>query len=267
MKTLQTYLNEGRMPLWQTDFNFLQESHREVLLAIINEMGMGKDNFIITGCSITLENGFVSMTSGWAYYRGEIIPVRALSATSYTGSNPIIYLTKTSNYDTDGDKGFVNSENSISIQHTYIDNYLAPAVATSQTTYYLDVQQGFWTLTDRLRHNVELAETDWIQSSVYEVYYKRVGRVVYLRGYVFNDALTGFNNDEVADVPIPDQGTLYFPGHFDTETIQVSSTGKLIVTALNNRVRIDHISYITQIVYSASFDKTYNIIDNGGISV
>ena len=89
-----------RIPLWGKDILFMQDSEREAFAAVLNGLVLDRQNYLVCGCDITVNDNThkVSMTSGWCFYQGELLPVKALQATSFTGNRPLVKLTKVTEY-------------------------------------------------------------------------------------------------------------------------------------------------------------------------
>ena len=72
----------GGYPLCQDDLEYMQDGITNAMLALF--AGLGNGPYIISGCAVTvtLVTGTTyntSITSGWIYYNGDIIPVTACS--------------------------------------------------------------------------------------------------------------------------------------------------------------------------------------------
>lgn len=262
MKTLKTYA-DGRMPVWQGDIAFLQTATKEVLLSLISELGLGKTNFIITGCQITQANGTVAMTAGWVYLKGDILPVQALSQ-SFSGT-PLIKLTKVERFE--GQKTF-NVNNTAVTRDVYQNDYVQGTVLPTSTseTYDFAIRQGAWTLAERLQKGIN-DESGWIECGYgYGVVsYKRCGRMVQLKGNAFNDAIGGtFTNATVAtNLPIPAAGESLFSQQEDgTSVIKIDANGNLIITSSTSRVWFNHIVYLAETNYVNTND--WHMSSTGG---
>ncbi len=154
MKRLKTF--EGSlMPLWQKDFDFMQDGVKEALGIICQQLGLGRDNFIISGCAITETNTTLAMASGWAWFDGEVLPVRAMEATAKQNGISYVKLTRVTSYNQGGTRDVTTSGTSAT-QDAWQDDYLQPSPCTqadvlATTTPALAVRSGFWTLADRLQ--------------------------------------------------------------------------------------------------------------------
>lgn len=257
MKNLTTYAT-GRMPIWQRDFAYMQEAPKEVLLALINELGLGKTNFLISGCTITISGGSVSMTTGWAYFEGDILPVRAIESTIFSGT-PLVKLTKVEHYE--GQKAFDvggSAVNRDAYQNDYLKGTLLPI--TTAENYTFGIRQGAWTLAQRLQKNVSLPESNFTETQgIYgqTIFYKKCGKFVQLKGQAFNDAIgSTFTNVTVAiNLPVPAAGETIFPAQeASTSMLKIDANGNLIVSSSSNRVKFNHVVYLCETSYSDSSD-------------
>ena len=142
MKKLKTYPST-LMPIWQKDLDFLQDGIKESFAACLASLGLGKDCFVIYGCTI-IDNGVnISMLPGWAYWNGEILPVRALNATPHAAGTVKIKLTRIEAYNRDGVKSITAGDNSVTNRDTYREDYLQPSLAGEFDSYDLAISEGF----------------------------------------------------------------------------------------------------------------------------
>ncbi|MDD4141600.1 MAG: hypothetical protein PHR20_02240 [Bacteroidales bacterium] len=261
------------MPIWQKDLNFIQNAPKEILLALIAELGLDVDDFIITGCQITIADGTIAMTSGLAYYNGEILPVQAMTATAYTGT-PRIKLDKVTNYNSEGARNFVaNNSSTIARADVWQDDYLIGAVITSSyaSTYRLAITEGAWTLVERIQKRV-LQESNWVEvqntsTHVGRIKYKRVGKLVQVKGSASNDATgTGLGSINIASaLPIPASGATRFPAiESGTTSIIITATGAMNVITTSDTVVLNHIIYMSEFAYDGSNDGHYSTLNNSG---
>ena len=270
MKTLNTHSSEaGRMPLWTKDFDFLQDSYKEVLIALIKDFGLGKSNFIISGCKITHSGSLLDMEAGWAYFCGEILPVHALHTTTNL-ADPIIYFTKIDYINPEGLRNYVMSDNSTVARNTYSDPYLNPQVADNQSTYYLGIKEGFCTLAERLRKGISLMESEWTAASSagYNIYYKQVGKMVFLKGYAYSQV--SLNAVYVADqLPRPAVSGEFYPFvgiNNDEDGVELPTSVQLVDDGIHGKIwaegtnltllRVGHIMYLAAEPYRESDSTT-----------
>ena len=125
MKRLKSF-TQSLMPLWQKDFDFMQDGVKEALEAICQPLGLGRTNFIISGCAITETSTTLAMASGWAWFGGEVLPVRAMEATAKLNDLSYVKLTRVTNYNQGGTRDVTTSGTSAS-QDVWQDDYLQPS--------------------------------------------------------------------------------------------------------------------------------------------
>lgn len=275
MKTLNTN-KAGRMPLWQDDLNWMQASYKEAIEAIVGELGLAKDYFIISGCSPYNPGGnqkFIAMNAGWFWYGGEILPVRALSSTDITSyKNPMVRLTRVSYTNPDGARNFIKPDlTTQAVSNVWQDDYLQPSIVecgavggnTPVFTSGVRLGIGAWTLSDIIAHNKQDDESDWIETSNGDLQYKRIGRLVVLRGLA--DAVPSY--DPVATrLPIPLAGDFLIsvpntPGVY----CKINSDGELILFSnLGEEPSFDGIMYMAATPYVET--DTHTINDNSILS-
>ena len=204
MKKLKTN-NAGRMPLWQDDLNFIQQAYTEPIEALVNEIGMLRDYFIITGCNVrSIDGGHtLLMTDGWFYWCGQILPVRALPKTDVSNfHDPMVRLTLVSYTNPDGARNFVHADlTTESVSDVWQDDYLTPTVVERSDTFNSGVRicEESWSLKDILKHYAGLCESGWCETSNQFVLYKMVGKFVTTAGTIITmgERVTGLPQPEV----------------------------------------------------------------------
>lgn len=206
MKKLETN-SAGRMPLWQSDIKFIQDGFKEAIEAIVAELGLSKSYFAISGCSpYKPATNTLAMPAGWFWWGGEILPVRALPTTNVTSfTNPVVKLTRTTYYDPNGAKDFIHADlTTENVANVWRDDYLTPTVVERSAAYNSGIRLGVgaWTLRDIIKYNHAEAESGWIDTSSEDVQFKRIGRLVVLRGIVYD-------NDIITGLPTPIQNDTY----------------------------------------------------------
>ena len=232
MKTLNTNI-VGRMPLWQADIDFLQQGWQEVVTAIVHELGMEKRYFVITGCvPYKPSQKFIQMPAGWVWWNGRILPVRALPATDVTSyANPVVRLASvTQNYIQDGARSFVKADlTTQQVTNVWQDDYLVPTVVERGAAFTSGIRLGIgcWTLKDMLSHSKAEAESDWISGESGDLEFKRVGRMVVLRGIATNVTTTMQAVDTGFPVPISGDAVLHLATQPDDLNIRIGSNGQL----------------------------------------
>lgn len=276
MKTLNTN-KAGRMPLWQDDLNWMQASYKEAIEAIVGELGLAKDYFIISGCSPYNPGNnqkFIAMNAGWFWYGGEILPVRALSSTDITSyTNPMVRLTRVSYTNPDGARSFIKPDlTTQAVSNVWQDDYLQPSIVecsavggnTPVFTSGVRLGIGAWTLSDIIAHNKQDNESDWISSEEGYAQYKRIGRIVILKGEAY------INGSSVADegFPAPLGGRAIIrtnTGHEDDFGIVINSTGQLFCSgSFSADIFLDGMTYIAATPYQET--DTHTINDNSILS-
>lgn len=181
-------LIEGSLaPLWQTDLKFIQDGAMEAVTALLNGLKLGRDDYLVTGCDITVNTSTnkVSMTAGWCWFGGELLPVRALAPAPFAaGTTPKIKLTKVTAYNRGGDRTYTDASRTGTVQ-MWRDSYLAPSVAGSMDEYRLALSEGAWKLAERINRKSRPYDTGLLtatggQVGLGSVRYRQVGNVVQL---------------------------------------------------------------------------------------
>ena len=215
MKKLNTN-NAGRMPLWQKDLDFIQEAFTEPLMALIAELK--HDNAVamaITGCKVTETDTMISMTSGWFWWDGELLPVRELTPTNISSfTNPVVHLEKITYNNPDGARNFIHADlTSESVSDIWQDDYIQPSVVERGDTFNTGVHllYGAQTLTDWIRYRTRDNVGSWLptRSEINNdnVQYKRVGRMVVLKGTIY--VRDGSGMPKIEGLPVPIAGKAY----------------------------------------------------------
>lgn len=194
MKKLNTN-NTGRMPLWQADLDWIQQAYTGPIEAIVRELGMlsasySRPFFPVTGCRVSINNGNISMSAGWFWWDGELLPVRALEATSTTGfTNPAVHLSRVSYNDPNGLRNFIQADQSTElVEDVWQDDYIEPSVVERLEAHQpgVTILPGAWTLYEFIKRRNEVFESEWIQIEGLQygqsLRYKRIGSTVILQG-------------------------------------------------------------------------------------
>lgn len=177
-------------PFWLKDLEYMQEGFEDVVKGIIEGLSLGAKDLIISGCKITHKDSKISMTSGWCYYGGEILPVKALAETACTTASPRIYFVKNTGYDPSGSR-LVYKEDNSQTQEVYKNEYLSPRIVPSGIVpdYRLAISQGAWDLGERIANKNRLKDTGLVYIEAPEAdainggfYYIQIGCVVQLYG-------------------------------------------------------------------------------------
>lgn len=197
MKKLNTN-NTGRMPFWQADLDWIQQAYTRPIEDIIKELGMlnastPRSFFPVTGCRVSLNNGNISMTEGWFWWDGELLPVRALEITSTSGfTTPVVLLSLVSYNDSSGSRNFIQADQSNElVEDVWQDDYIEPSVVegSGEQQTGIIILPGALTLYQLIKRRSEDSESDWITISGLSypesIQYKKIGRMVILSGRVF----------------------------------------------------------------------------------
>lgn len=257
--------NAGRMPFWQADLDFLQAAYTEPITALVGELGLSKTYFAITGCvPYKPDIKTLAMPAGWFWWNGQILPVRALQATdvlSYT--NPVVRLTKVTCTNPEGARGFIRTDLSTQqVSNVWQDDYLTPTVVERSAAFNAGVRLGIgaWTLRDIMAHHTAENESGWMQGHSGNLEYKRVGRMVVLRGTA-SVGTTSQPVDEGFPPPLADLAMLH-PEHLGDINIHLNAQGELVCygtgQTLPNTVTLTGMTYMAATPYQATDPNTIN---------
>ena len=255
----------GRMPLWQKDLDWMQKGYTEPLMALVSELGLSKDYFIITGCSVNRPSpSMLAMPAGWFWYSGRILPVRPLPATNVAQySNPVVKLVLVNYSDPHGARAFVRADQTIAnVEDVWKDDYLSPTVVERNSVIHgVKIGVGAWTLSDMLAHRTAENESDWIAGRNGDLEFKRIGRMVLLRGRAANVTTTVQPVDSGFPIPCAGKAVLSIaskPGDFN---IYINGQGELVCQSNGGQGEPDltGMTYIALSNYQASDPNT--IID------
>lgn len=262
MKKLK--FEEGAVtPFWLKDLEYMQEGFEETVKAVIEGLSLGKKDVLVSGCKITTKNSKVSMTSGWCYFGGEILPVKALSETSYTGSSPKIKLTKKSGCDINGARPVQKETETITF-NPYHNDYLEPSLLSNDfgTECQLALCPGAWDLGTRIINKNQLKDTGIVTIRVDNsftnkgyIQYRQIGGVVQLYGEL-NIPEPTIGEIITDKIPAPATKTVW---KFDSGVLFVSSDG-LTTDIVNGTISLDSIIYLTDTIYESASDGHYSTI-------
>ena len=264
MKKLNTN-NAGRMPLWQADLDWMQAGYTEPLTALVKELGLSKQYFAITGCVPYKPNvKTLAMPAGWFWWNGQILPVRELQATdvlSYT--NPVVRLTKATYTNPEGTRNFIHPDLSTeTVSNVWQDDYLTPTVVERSAGFTSGVRLGIgaWTLRDILMHHTAENESDWMQGHSGDLEYKRVGRMVVLRGIATNVDTTTQPVDEGFPIPLGGQAVLKIPDNNSDMQIYINGSGDLVCYSQGGQGEpsLTGMMYLAATPYQATDPNTIN---------
>lgn len=237
--------NIGRMPFLQKDLEFMTEDITRFIEDVALELGMKTKYFIITGCQITIKGNNLSMTPGWAYYNGEILPVRGLDSVDVSSidGDKYVKLVKVNYNDPNGARKFKKTDETEElVTDVWQDNYLNPVVGGSFLINEFAIKQNPWTLKDHIIKGVN-DDSGWKVNDI--VSWRKIGNIVFLSGFYFDDGLVGYNEHVLAKVPAPSLECV-FPGTTPgVSQIKVDSSGNLSISgSAGARYNFSHIVYI-----------------------
>ena len=191
MKKLNTN-NTGRMPLWQADLDWIQQAYTGPIEAIVKELGIDDDYFVVTGCQVTHDVNQLSMTAGWMWWDGELLPVRPLEATPTVSI--WLRLIRVTHSDPNGSRNFIKADQSTElVEDVWQDDYIQPVMMTNYSPNDegagVYIRTGAPTLAEQIRKNaVRDGESQWTTISGLadpeSLQYKQIGRTVVLKGQV-----------------------------------------------------------------------------------
>ena len=218
--------------MWETDLDWIQAGYTEPITALVAELGLSKSYFAITGCvPYKPDIKTLAMPAGWFWWNGQILPVRALQATDVLSfTNPVVRLTKVTYTNPDGARGFIKTDlTTQQVSDVWQDDYLTPTVVERSAAFTSGVRLGIgaWTLRDIIQHHYSENESDWNVGHAGTLQYKRVGRLVVLKGTCSVDSSLQPIDE---GFPAPMEGLAVLHPHVAPEDvyIAVDSQGGLI---------------------------------------
>lgn len=256
----------SRMPFWMRDLEYITAASSEVFAAILEGLSLDARDFVISGCKITETGSKVSMTGGWCYYDGEVLPVLSLPPTTYSGANPKIKFTKVTRYDHTGDR-IIELEGVSGMSQIYSDDCLQPSLASGADVYRLAIGRGAWNLGERVANAARQVDSGVVEAELAFggtglVRYRQAGGVVQLYGSLFNDSLTGFSGVVARGLPQPAVGIMFPLGAGGgSGSIQIGIDGTLSISTQSNRVYLDHVVYVATPV-TLSDDRHYSTLQS-----
>lgn len=263
MKKLK--FEEGAVtPFWLKDLEYMQEGFEETIKAVIEGLSLGKKDVLISGCEITTKNSKVSMTSGWCYYDGEILPVKALQETSYTERSPKIKLTKKSGWDHNGSRPVQKETEAIPFV-PYQNDYLEPSLLSIgfDADCRLALCPGAWDLGMRIANRNQLKDTgivrvNNINSAVSSTLkYRQIGSVVQLYGSIGSkEEYNGMVTDTLPELAESIKLNI-------GSTTVVIDESKLYVYNLEG-IEDLFITYLTNLELDSSSDGHYSVVGSVG---
>ena len=233
----------------------MQDSEREAFAAVLNGLVLDRQNYLVCGCDITVNDNThkVSMTSGWCFYQGELLPVKALPATSFTGNRPLVKLTKVTEYDSAGDR-MVYHEGVGTTVHVWEQDCLVPSVVGEGENYTLALSEGAWTLAERIRETVKATDTgivplEMLYSGLGNINYRRVGGTVQLYGFAKDDVGGSVSGQIATNLPRP---TVQLRIPLSNGYLTLDTNGTLTANTSMSQVYFDSITYLTTPSYNSS---------------
>lgn len=246
-------IKHSLLPIWQKDMDFLQQGIAESFASVLRSFGFGRERYIISGCDITDDGRRISMSPGWAFWAGEILPVRPLPLTNHESGTVKIKLVRQTAYNPEGVKT-VTSGNISSNVNTYQDDYIEPELVEDLTTasYDLAIEEGFWDVAARIKHHSKILDSGFRQafSQYGDVSYRRIGGTVQIFGTLLADATGGFIDEVVSGLPRPSV-ELRFPvisytgGWAADGYMSLTTQGKLYAFTKTTHISLSHIVYLT----------------------
>lgn len=258
------------IPLWQQDLLFIQDEACEAIEAVLKGLELGCENYLVCGCKITVNKtaSTVSMTAGWCFFQGELLPVASLPETEFNGASPLVKLSKVMAYNPSGDRQVTLSTGIINRQ-VWQECYLMPSLATVNDTYILALSEGAWTLAERISGMTRASDTGMVEvglsgSHTGSVSYRMIGGTVQLYGMVKSEKTGDPVNGQIAvGLPhpaVPVRLTISDGGYMILDT-----DGNLTVynTTLT-RVYLDNVVYLTSPTYNSDTGHHSNTGNQGG---
>lgn len=243
MKRLNTN-NTGRMPMWQKDLDFIQEAFTEPIMAILQELKIDNRYMMpVTGCKVTVDANArtVSMSAGWFWWDGELLPVHALASTPWPEGVEVahavgVHLTRVTNPIAEGARNFIHADLTIeTVADVWQDDYAEPEACTYTSSYPSGVtlRPDARTLFDDIKLRLTDSESGW--NTIYGadpigVSFKRIGRMVVLRGTVFSQT---DSTPITLGLPVPLGGyaALHHAVSASDLSLHVTGDGGLVVEA------------------------------------
>ncbi len=264
MKQLN-FIPGSMTPLWAKDLKFMQDGTIEAFQAVLKGLELGAENYLVCGCSITANYNThkISMTSGWCFFQGELLPVKALPVTGFNGGSPRVKLTKVPANNPDGDRQITLAGQNGTAQ-IWQDCYLEPSVIVGENNNVtLALSEGAWTLAERISRMAMITDTGIVQVDEVNfngsISYRKVCGTVQLFGSVMNDASgMSVSGQIAAGLPRP-TASLRFP--LSDGYMILGTDGKL--TAYNtklSKVYLDNIVYLTTPTFGGN-DGHYSTVN------
>ena len=252
-------VKDSLIPFWMKDLEYMQSGMEEAIKVIIESLSLTDKNIIISGCEITMRGGYISMTSGWCYYEGEILPVRALPSAKCSLADPMIIFGLVDSYDASGDRYAIKNNENQNVS-MYQNRYINPRLENNSGSvdlgiYNLGIKKGAWNLADRLRYSSMAADSGMVKVDIdgyaANVHYRMIGGVVQLYGAITNEDFGGGLKVKVATgLPCPACEVVI-------GECRISASGELTIVSSQDSVRLDNILYLATPEYPTD-DKHYS---------
>lgn len=259
--------NNGGMPFYKTDFNFIDEAVRDAFKGLFSNYGLtASDGFRISGCVVT-QSGVnprnFSWTDGYIYYLGEILKVVAGNLTTDTipwGTGKGLYWDIDLSWNSTGNRAFYSGgshdcyqvRNGIlkfgtlpspcmPMQAPYIKDKLIDSITISDLLIRINAYEEPW--------NAATLLNSWANyTNVYEAVSYKIDLfgVVWLKGY----AVTGNNTLPIFNLPIgyrPTKKRKFFgglnPSTADPIFINIAANGDVSLEVAGVNASFDGISF------------------------
>lgn len=262
MKKINTN-NSGRMPLWQADLDWLQQAYSEPINALVAELGLGNDYFAIAGCSpYRPDHSHIAMNRGWFWWGNQALPVRPLPSTPVNAfADPVVRLVRVTNANPQGARPFVLPDlTTVQVDNVWQDDYLQPSVVERSAAFTSGVRLGVgaWTLSDIIAHRHTDDESEWTPASNGDLEYKRIGRLVVLKGVA--DADYAANQPVATGLPAPLSGTVQIAVPYCPEIpCSINGRGELyLISDQGDEPSFNGIMYLATTAYHVTDPNTIN---------
>lgn len=254
---------DSLMPFWMKDLDYMQQGFAEAIGSVIEGLGLGDKDMLISGCDVKYSNGKVSMTTGWCYYEGEILKVDAMAETTCSVTKPLVRLEKKRRSDSSGNRQIVCSGETL-MSDVYEEWYLEPSLVDDRDLigYRLAIGEGAWRLGERIMH-MSKAMDSGLKKIVVDHYigraeYRMIGGVVQLYGYVTNDVIgQGVNGLIARNMPRPAKSIKFADFAIDT-------MGQMTGISSSDTINLDCLMYLATPEYPSDDGHYSNINEAGG---
>jgi hypothetical protein len=191
MKRLITYNDNTYMPLWQTDFKFIQDNLIQAVSEMAKMFAAGRDMFIVSGCELSKVDGQYHVSQGMVMMDGELLYVPGQSVPADGVFKP--HIRKQELFNPTGEKQFLVGQLT-EFRNTWDDNYgklhtQTDAEPMPGRLYFYEAQSIYQIIANQIKDDTGWVTLDVINGwmAEYPLQYRRVGDVVYLRGVVSSE--------------------------------------------------------------------------------